>query len=166
MSEPAGQFGRDERGGDPPADAGSADACSADACSADALTYPHCSRCHADLTHCFLSARFCPRCGVTLAALPGETPPSDDLPPPPLPVLAIEPRLGDDTHALILGYANAMFRLGWRYENGEGTCRNAHEAVRCYFKAAKLGNGSALARLTHQGTHELVPPGEPGASQI
>jgi hypothetical protein len=69
-------------------------------------------------------------------------------PPLPLPALAIEPRGGRDTHALILGYANAMFRLGWRYENGHGTCRNSHEAVRCYFKAAKLGNTSALARLT------------------
>jgi TPR repeat protein len=102
---------------------------------------------------------------VTLAALPGETLPPDEVPPPPLAVLAIEPRQGDDTHALILGYANAMFRLGWRYENGEGTSRNAHEAVRCYFKAAKLGNGSALARLTHQETHQLVPPGEVGAAE-
>jgi TPR repeat protein len=40
-----------------------------------------------------------------------------------------------------------MFRLGWRYESGVGAGRNEHEAVRCYFKAAKLGNADALARL-------------------
>jgi TPR repeat protein len=149
MSEPAGQFGRDERGSGPPAEGG----------AAEAPGYPHCSRCHADLTHCFLSARFCPRCGITLAALPGEAPPAVTIPPLPLPVLAIEPSESRDTHALILGYANAMFRLGWRYENGQGASHNAEEAVRCYFKAAKLGNGSALARLTTPDLHnEPVSP--------
>jgi TPR repeat protein len=180
MSEPAGQFGHDERWSDPPADAGSADAAPsdaahsdagpaeagrADAAPADALPYPHCSRCQADLAHCFLSARFCPRCGMTLADLSETAARPARLPPPlPLPVLAVEPReAGGDTHALILGYANAMFRLGWHYENGGGVSRNAEEAVRCYFKAAKLGNGSARARLTTQDPHEPDPPGGSGA---
>ena len=48
---------------------------------------------------------------------------------------------------MLAGYANAMFRLGWRYETGHGTPRNTDEAIRCYFKAAKLGNANALARL-------------------
>ena len=162
MSEPAGQFGRDERGGDPPADAGSADPGSAGTGSADALTYPHCSRCHADLTHCFLSARFCPRCGLLLTGLEAETPPPapQPVPPPPLAVLALDPSEGSDTHSLILGYANAMFRLGWRYENGHGTSHNAEEAVRCYFKAAKLGNCSARARLTTRQPQEPALPGD------
>ena len=152
MSEPAGQLGRDERRGVPPVAAD----------PAAPLTYPHCFRCHTDLTHCFLSACFCPRCGVTLAAMPGET-----LQPAPvsrlaLPVLAIESRQTSDTHSLILGYANAMFRLGWRYENGYGASRNTEEAVRCYFKAAKLGNDSALARLTPPELQETPPPDESG----
>jgi hypothetical protein len=150
MFEPAGQLGHDERGSDAPPETPGAS-------PADAPPYPHCSRCHTDLTHCFLSARFCPRCGVVLASLPGERLPAVPraaalvpVPPPPLPVLTIEPSEGRGTHSLILGYANAMFRLGWRYENGDGTCRNDQEAVRCYFKAAKLGNASARARLTPQ----------------
>src|SRR5436190_10541053 len=53
-----------------------------------------------------------------------------------------------DSHSLmLLGYANAMYRLGWRYETGLGMGRNTEEALRCYFKAAKLGNSAALARL-------------------
>jgi TPR repeat protein len=51
-----------------------------------------------------------------------------------------------------------MFRLGWRYENAHGSSHNLEEAVRCYFKAAKLGNGPALARLTTQEPHEPVSP--------
>jgi TPR repeat protein len=58
---------------------------------------------------------------------------------------------GDDSHSLILlGYANAMYRLGYRYETGLGNNRNPDEAVRCYFKSAKLGNAAALARLAPQ----------------
>jgi TPR repeat protein len=56
-----------------------------------------------------------------------------------------------DIHsAMLLGYANAMYRLGRRYEIGHGTGRNVEEAIRCYFKAAKLGNPAALARLAPQ----------------
>jgi TPR repeat protein len=79
---------------------------------------------------------------------------SDVVPPSaraPRPVLPFEPpdySPGADVYSLIvIGYANAMFRLGWRYETGHGTARNAEEAVRCYFKAAKLGNPDARARL-------------------
>jgi TPR repeat protein len=153
MSEPAGQFGFDEGESGPATNAGLADAG-----PAETPSYPHCSRCHADITHCFLSARFCPRCGTTLAALPGETPPPLPIPPLPLRVLAIEPSESRVTHSLILGYANAMFRLGWRYENGHGTPRNCTEAVRCYFKAAKLGNGSALTRLTNRESDPSLAP--------
>jgi TPR repeat protein len=40
-----------------------------------------------------------------------------------------------------------MYRLGWRYETGLGSSHNPQEALRCYFKAAKLGNLDALTRL-------------------
>lgn len=47
------------------------------------------------------------------------------------------------TTTIIRGYANAMYRLGTRYE----VRRNEGEAVRCYGKASHLGNEPAAARL-------------------
>jgi hypothetical protein len=62
--------------------------------------------------------------------------------------LAPTPPISPEFRSLIvLGFSNAMYRLGWRYETGNGTGRNRDEAVRCYFKAARLGNPAALARL-------------------
>ena len=45
------------------------------------------------------------------------------------------------------GALAAVFRLGWRYEHGQGVWRNAHEAERCYSKSARLGNAHAQSRL-------------------
>jgi len=65
----------------------------------------------------------------------------------------------DDVHSLmLLGYANAMYRLGWRYETGLGSGRNPQEALRCYFKAAKLGNIAALSRLAPQCVASVATP--------
>jgi predicted RNA-binding Zn-ribbon protein involved in translation (DUF1610 family) len=65
---------------------------------------------------------------------------------------------GDIHSLMLLGYANAMYRLGWRYETGLGNGRNPQEALRCYFKAAKLGNTAALSRLAPQCVAGAVPP--------
>jgi TPR repeat protein len=48
---------------------------------------------------------------------------------------------------VLVAYATALFRLGWRYERGRGAPRNVAEAIRCYCKSARLGNRSAAARL-------------------
>lgn len=66
---------------------------------------------------------------------------------------------------MLLGYSNAMYRLGWRYETGSGTVRNPDEAVRCYFKAARLGNPAALRRLTPAADNKkpMTPPPAPPA---
>ena len=54
----------------------------------------------------------------------------------------------EQLHSLMLmGYANAMLQLGWRYEHGSGVARNPSEAERCYIKSAKLGNVFARGRL-------------------
>jgi len=50
------------------------------------------------------------------------------------------------TSLIVAGYANALFRLGAYYENSLSS-HNADEAVRCYLKAARLGNAEALSRL-------------------
>jgi hypothetical protein len=71
---------------------------------------------------------------------------------------------GDDVsaHSLMLqAYSNAMYRLGWRYESAAGGHRNADEAIRCYFKAARLGNADALARLTPRCAGEAPVTKEP-----
>jgi TPR repeat protein len=49
---------------------------------------------------------------------------------------------------ILIGYSNAMFNLGWRYERGGGgAIRNLPEAIRCYRKSARLGNVDATVRL-------------------
>ena len=48
---------------------------------------------------------------------------------------------------IVVGYSNALWRLGWRYEHGRGLSRNVSEAIRCYHKSAGLGNAEAAARL-------------------
>jgi TPR repeat protein len=55
---------------------------------------------------------------------------------------------------MLQGYASAMHSLGEKYEAGRGVYRNEREAVRCYFKAAKLGNEEAQERLAERG---IVP---------
>ena len=58
--------------------------------------------------------------------------------------------------AVIVGYSNALWRLGWRYEHGRGAIRNVPEAIRCYRKSADLGNAEAQSRL-EVGRAEPVP---------
>jgi len=123
----------------------------------------------------------CPRCGLNLC------PPSGVPPVPVVPLLpseevalmarsrvenwvrlrerldeapaVITPISAESRSLIVLGYSNAMYRLGWRYETGNGTGRNPDEAVRCYFKAAKLGNPAALARLAPKcAPDEPTPP--------
>jgi TPR repeat protein len=109
-----------------------------------------CARCRADLSRVPAAARFCPRCGAALGAEAVE---------PDAGVLlrqinagagamAAAAAAGDGTRAhsaMIDGYATALYHLGQRYEGGAGT--NSAEAVRCYLKAARLGNLPALGRL-------------------
>ena len=49
---------------------------------------------------------------------------------------------GGIASVILHGYANAMFRLGTRYEFRH----NTDEAIRCYGKASQLGNEPATAR--------------------
>jgi TPR repeat protein len=51
---------------------------------------------------------------------------------------------------VVVGYSNALWRLGWRYEFGRGAPRNVPEAMRCYRKSAGLGNVEAQARVAPQ----------------
>lgn len=93
-----------------------------------------------------INARFCPRCGLRLnddrAAGEGDRHPwfarnttSGHT----------EPSTAADrfTSTILRGYANAMYRLGVRYE----VRRNEAEAVRCFGKASHLGNEPAKSRL-------------------
>ena|SRR5438132_6041267 len=102
------------------------------------------------------AARFCPKCGGELLAPAGNEPKmtlrermeqvqallcehlGTGTPPPSL----------EHVHSLtLLGYANAMLQLGWRYEHGRGVARNDDEADRYYTKSARLGSVYARARL-------------------
>ena len=102
-------------------------------------------------------ARYCPHCGRNLVAalhLPGPKSTlrerieqlrvnlcdhlADDSPPP------TSERLDS---LVLLGYADAMAHLSWRYEQGQGVSRNLTEAERCYAKSAKLGNLYAKTKV-------------------
>lgn len=63
---------------------------------------------------------------------------------------------------IVRGYANAMYRLGARYE----VRHNEAEAVRCYGKASHLGNEPAKARLLGipSATRLHLPSGSPPPS--
>lgn len=111
---------------------------------------PRCPRCHAGTEHLPPAARFCPRCGVTLADRLGPAP----VIPPPLPrVPPDDPFKGHPGFAvpaptdIVAGYAEALYQLGLRYEAGVGWKHHPFEAVRCFAKAARLGNAKALERL-------------------
>ena len=119
-----------------------------------ARRFPSCPGCQQDLTGIYAGARFCPACGkhlVTQSAVrqflsfcnwarlapacfgrskaPGQDAPTCGRTP------------------IVIGYSNALFTLGWRYERGVGPSRNPSEADRCYRKSARLGNLDAMVRL-------------------
>jgi TPR repeat protein len=52
----------------------------------------------------------------------------------------------ESSSQIVRGYASALYKLGRRYEVAAGS-RNPREAIRCYLKAARLGNMMAFARL-------------------
>lgn len=123
-----------------------------------------CVHCQSSLAGLPASARFCPKCGkslVTVAALPALEPPA----PPELPV-PVKPLDEGDDRALpslvLLGFSNAIFRLGWRFEHGQGVWRNAQEAERCYSKSARLGNPYAQSRLADNDAKNDIAADERG----
>lgn len=122
-----------------------------------------CLGCAADLDSLPATARFCPRCGSELGldrpcgaargrgaaeapagymsgrwrrcdALTGE-------------MRGICPGVPLGPSLILEGYANALYKLGRRYETAIGAAHNVREAERCYRKAARLGNFPALSRL-------------------
>lgn len=125
-----------------------------------------CLRCAADLSRLPEEGRYCPRCGLDTfssppaalqarlaeSSVPGE---SDTLGWKHLgeltiyskstipPTIAPSP---ESSSQIVRGYASALYKLGRRYEVSAGT-RNPREAIRCYLKAARLGNMMAFARL-------------------
>ena len=115
------------------------------------LQAAHCIACGRDTTQLQLAARFCPDCGAKLQMahrrrfqmcrqiLPLIHLGRGELFDAELPVRG--------RTAILIGYANAMYRLGWRYERGSGIPRNLPEATRCYTKSARLGNLDAMIRL-------------------
>src|SRR5687768_17274862 len=128
---------------------------------------PTCPHCQADLDRLPPTARFCARCGGSIKDLrrtrPGTAPSA-------APRAAGQFAVGDEAgHSLMLeGYANAMYNLGRRYESSLGSRHHPEEALRCYYKAARLGNASAVARLGPQSLQaqqtEAPPPPLLGAA--
>lgn len=111
-----------------------------------------CPRCACDGSALPTDARFCPHCGHPWPALvhaldqPAPQSPPPVIDPPPLP------------HSLIIqAYACALAHLGQRYQLGHGVQRNPDEALRCYLKAARLGNDPARSHLARLGIPQDSP---------
>ena len=116
-----------------------------DTCAADASSF--CPNCVADLAHLPPIARFCHRCGSRL--------------PPGLAGRKVRPLHGPlEAHSVLFShifgpslilcaYGKALFNLGFRYETAIGSRKNLHESLRCYQKAARLGDASAARRLSN-----------------
>jgi hypothetical protein len=143
-----------------------------------------CPACDLQLHGLPITARFCPWCGQVLPPTPAPAQPFPSLPPMPPPP-PVEPSLRERLNAfvrehvgesppasdvqplhslMILGYADAMCQLGWRYETGHGgTTRNADEARRCYAKSAHLGNDYAQGKMVDCGAG--VTPARGGAGE-
>ncbi len=106
-----------------------------------------CLRCGRNLCRLTPLAAFCPGCGGRLRSPRTAWDAARGLtryfrsPAPP------EPDLPSPRAAMVVGYGNALWRLGWRYEHGRGLSRNVPEAIRCYRKSAGLGNVEAQTRL-------------------
>jgi TPR repeat protein len=66
---------------------------------------------------------------------------------------------------ILRGYANALYKLGRRYEVALGY-RNPREAIRCYLKAARLGNMMAFARLATRWIERCDRQSEPAKASI
>ena len=119
----------------------------------------NCPRCGTNLAALAAAARFCPRCGrersrpchVQTDVEPAV--PASAIPSNPDEFFSYEPPDdGRPFHSvMLLGYGNAMTRLGQRYAAGFGVYRNDREALRCFFKAAQLGNEEAQQRLARRG---------------
>lgn len=125
-----------------------------------------CLRCGADLSRMPAEGRYCPRCGLDSYSSPPAAilsraaesklaGTSDPLGWSPLAELIVCPAgivaptvvpSPTPSSEILRGYANAMYRLGRRYEIG-GWMQNPREAIRCYLKSAQLGNMMAFARL-------------------
>ena len=109
-----------------------------------APTARSCSRCHHDLSRLPRTAHFCPHCGQNQVEIPLASVSESIFPPP--------PPAPEYFHSLVIvGYGRAMNSLGNRYETGRGVARNADEALRCFCKAARLGNSEARSRLLTRG---------------
>lgn len=119
-----------------------------------------CTRCTASVSLLPRTARFCSRCGLPLpqqVEQPEGVPQNsgaDTISSPP----ATEPFRPP---AILLAYARALFNLGNRYETAVGSRRNLQEAARCYWKAARLGDGAARERVETQPEHGDALPYKP-----
>ena len=127
-----------------------------------------CPKCNADLTLLPKVARFCNRCGTALADAAFVAPVPLQCAPSAKPAgpwfcrprwlfnlwfacvdcdTGIPHSVSVGRSAVLLAYGKSLFNLGWRYEHAVGARRNLAEAARCYWKAARLGDPSAVGRL-------------------
>jgi hypothetical protein len=135
-------------------------------CPDDGCGWAFCPNCVADVRHLPPIARFCHRCGFHLpteVATPILPASPQSLPCGFIPLLEPFP-----PSLILLAFGRALFNLGFRYETAVGSRRNVEEALRCYQKAARLGDAGAADRLAlreGESTGGATPPPLPFADR-
>ena len=134
----------------------------------------NCPHCHTDFSQLPASARYCPRCGWDKQRASGSDSADPTQASGDAARLQLEPLTASSRtpptlptaqparSPLLRGFASAIYRLGVRYEGGLGSRHNRSEAERCFFKAAKLGNQDAMARINPA---SLPEEGSPAADE-
>jgi len=118
----------------------------------------NCGTCHRIVATLPAAARFCPRCGSTLAtnrpdlSFLGDAflrPKQRGLFSWLLPLRRADRswRLLGRRPGTLIAYVNSLINMARRYENARGADKNLDQAIRYYEKAAKLGSGTAREKL-------------------
>jgi hypothetical protein len=118
----------------------------------------NCATCHRIVATLPVAARFCPRCGSTLANhRPDLSFFADVFTRPqrrglfswllPLRRVDLNWRAIGRRPSTLIAYVNSLLNMARRYEDAHGADKNLSQAIRYYEKAARLGSGTAREKL-------------------
>ena len=129
----------------------------------------NCATCHRIVATLPVAARFCPRCGSTLAANRPDLSFLADVFTRPqrrglfswllgLRRVDLNWRAIGRRPSTLIAYVNSLLNMAQRYEEANGADKNLGQAIRYYEKAARLGSGTAREKLKSQDDEQSREP--------